>query len=70
LFNTWSSSCSSSIEFDMATNVIFSSLGITWCSNWIELLNCNPIIVKHDATPITTLHGLLQVPLFFSLHQF
>lgn len=60
--NTCSSS--SSIEFDMATNMVFS-LAIASCSNDTELLNCSPIIEKHEATPITT-HRLLQHPLFFS----
>lgn len=62
------SSYSSSIEFDMVTTMI-SSLGTTTtsCDDITELLNCSPIIVKHDATPITT-HGLFQLPLFFSLY--
>lgn len=58
--NTCSSS--SSIEFDMATNMVFS-LATASCSNDTELLNCSPIIEKHEATPITT-HRLLQHPLF------
>lgn len=60
--NTCSSS-SSSIEFDMVTNMIFSSLATASCSNVTELLS--PIIEKHEATPITT-HRLLQQVLFFS----
>jgi len=56
---------SSSIEFDMVTNMIFSSLPTASCSNVTELLS--PIIEKHEATPITT-HRLLQQVLFFSLY--
>lgn len=59
--NTCSSS--SSVEFDMVTHMIFSSLATASCSNVTELLS--PIIEKHEATPITT-HRLLQQVLFFS----